>query len=297
MEQQLYRPVLASDWRVLFKPESTGCYVNDHTLIRDRDGSWHLIGITGPTPLINPEHERYFTHGWGKTLDQPFASESKKIDHGTRAWAPGVIFHKNRYYMYYGPAPTKMAVSPDLNHWINHEVQLIGNPIDACHRDHMIIKLNAYTWAMYVTGIDEEGYGCISVLVSNDLVSWRFVQYALTTSGNASLKPAWGATESPFVVFYKDYYYLFITYTDCSDETYNQTLVFRSKNPYDFGEYNIENENQIVVAKLFGHASEVVHDSDSGSWYITTCGWPGKGIPHEGAVSIARLEWQPEGAR
>jgi beta-fructofuranosidase len=292
-EDKRYIPVMASNWKVLFKPRKTGCYVNDHSIVRADDGSWHLFGITSPTPEINPQHERYFVHGWGSSLEEGLTNESIAIDYGTRAWAPGVIQEGKKYYMYYGPAPTKLEVSPDLHHWMNNDVHLIGSPIDACHRDHMVLRLNDYTWIMYATGI-RGTYGCISAYVSNDLQNWRFVQYALTTSGNAPLNPAWGATESPYVVCLDGYYYLFITYTDCSDESYNQTFVFRSSNPYDFGDYNGDNEEEVVVAKLFGHASEVIRDPDSGNWYITACGWPGKSIPHENAVSIARLEWRNE---
>lgn len=284
-----YIPVIASEWKVLFKPQAAGCYVNDHCIVRATDG-WHLFGITSQNTPINPQHERYFVHAWGRSLEQEFTNESIVIDHGTRAWAPGVVKEGNKYFMYYGPAPTKLAVSGELHHWINNDIHFAGSPIDACHRDHMVLKINSYTWVMYVTGV-RDGYGCISAYVSNDLLHWRFVQYALTTSGNASLKPAWGAAESPFVVYYEGYYYLFITYTDCSTETYNNTLVFRSGNPYDFGDYHGDNESEIVAAKLFGHASEIIHDAESGKWYITTCGWPGKNIPHEHAVSIARLEW------
>ncbi|WP_158301860.1 hypothetical protein [Paenibacillus mesophilus] len=50
--EQLYKPIIASNWSVLFKPEKTGCYVNDHTLVRDRDGSWHLhTGISDFTSM------------------------------------------------------------------------------------------------------------------------------------------------------------------------------------------------------------------------------------------------------
>ncbi|MBD2867007.1 glycoside hydrolase family protein [Paenibacillus arenilitoris] len=286
-----YRPAIASDWKLLFKPRKAGRYVNDHSIVRAPNGSWHLFGITSPNTQVNPQHERYFVHAWGDSLKEGLTHEEIVIDHGTRAWAPGVVKEGSKYYMYYGPSPTRLAISGELHHWINHDVHLIGSPIEACHRDHMVLKINDYTWVMYATGI-KDGYGCISVYVSNDLLSWRFVQYALTTSGNAPLNSSWGATESPYVVFYEGCYYLFITYTDCSTETYNDTLVFRSCNPYDFGDYNGDNESEIVAAKLFGHASEVFRDPDTGKWYITTCGWPGKGIPHEHAVSIAELEWR-----
>ncbi|HZG78307.1 MAG TPA: hypothetical protein VEZ72_20815 [Paenibacillus sp.] len=294
MKARPHIPEIAGDWRLLFRPEKTGCYVNDHSIVRTEEGRWHLFGITSLNKHIDPEHERYFVHARGASLEEGLGEERKTIDHGTRAWAPGVAAANGRYYMYYGPAPTKLAVSNELFHWINNDIALVGSPIDACHRDHMVVQINEYTWAMYATGVRPGGYGCISVYVSNDLQNWRFVQYALTTSGEAPLRCAWGATESPYVVFYEGFYYLFITYTDCSDETYNDTLVFRSANPYDFGDYRGEGGGAQPVAKLFGHASEVIRDPESGTWYMTTCGWPGKGAPHEGGVSIAKIIWKPE---
>jgi len=296
MSAKRYKPAIAGEWRLLFKPEKTGNYVNDHSIVRSADGKWHLFGITSLGPKIDPEHERYFVHARGESLEGEFEEKGKTIDHGTRAWAPGVVAANGRYYMYYGPAPTKLAVSNELYHWINNDVSLIGSPIDACHRDHMVVQLNDYTWAMYATGVRPGGYGCISVYVSNDMQQWRFVQYALTTSGAAPLRCAWGATESPFVVFHEGFYYLFMTYTDCSDENYNDTLVFRSANPFDFGDYRGGDGGAQPVAKLFGHAPEAIRDPDTGKWWITTCGWRGKGAPHEGGVSIAPLEWVEEEA-
>ena len=58
-------PTIAGPWRLLFKPQRTGCYINDHTVLRAHDGVWHLFGITRPTWEINPDHERYFAHGAG----------------------------------------------------------------------------------------------------------------------------------------------------------------------------------------------------------------------------------------
>jgi beta-fructofuranosidase len=137
----------------------------------------------------------------------------------------------------------------------------------------------------------KDGYGVISVFESKDLVNWYFIRYALRTSGSAPLNPPWGATESPFVVYLHGLYYLFITYTDCRPENYHDTLVFRSSDSREFGEYTGDNENEVVVGRLRAHAPEVVKDAD-GNWYITTCGWRNSGVPIEGAVAIASLEWK-----
>ena len=93
------------------------------------------------------------------------------------------------------------------------------------------------------------------------------------------------------VVLKKDgMYYLFVTYTDSSSETYNNTLVFCSENPENFGEYNGESDGAKPIAKISAHAPEIIEEN--GKYYITTCGWPDKPIPHKGCVSIATLEWK-----
>lgn len=279
---------------MLFRPEKIGCYINDHTIIRARDGQWHLFGITQLSAEHSPEKERYFAHARGSSLfgDTPWEEHGPVCDDGTRAWAPGVIAHGTRYYMYYGPSPTKLAVSRDLFHWMGEIPSFSGAPLEACHRDHMIFQLEESTWLLYASGIDEDGLGAISVFVSHDLVHWHFVRFALRTAGETALRASWGATESPFVFHHEGAYYLSITYTDCQRKNYQDTLLFRSSNPYDFGILNADESDKSVVQRLHAHAPEYLYDEEERGWFVTTCGWPGFGIPHEGCVSIARLEWR-----
>ncbi|MDP4133991.1 MAG: hypothetical protein Q8882_08270 [Bacillota bacterium] len=279
-------PVIKSEWKKLFGPERFGDYVNDHTIIKDNNGIWHLIGITSFEGV--PSMERYFVHARGENLSEPMAEWTKNIDTGALAWAPCVIEHRNAYYMYYGPSPTKMAVSIDLNEWMGYEIRLNGNPPMSCHRDHFVLRISENQWLMYVVGI-RDGKGCVSCLESSDLLSWDFSGYALTLGDDAVLMPPWGAIESPYVVFMDDLYYLFVTYTDCSKDTYNNTLVFCSDNPKSFGEYNSGESGALPVATLSAHAPEIIKDEKG--WHITTCGWKSAPVPIPGCVSIADLEW------
>jgi beta-fructofuranosidase len=288
-------PVIVGEWQLLYRPEKTGCYVNDHCLIRALDGTWHLIGITRDDPAVMPDRERYFTHAAGKRLLTESGLDEIGIvcDNGVPAWAPAVVNDGRRYYMYYGPSPLRFATSDELGHWMENPVFLHACPLDACHRDPMLVQVADRRWLMYATGIQDR-YGVVSVFESTDWVNWKFLRYALQTCGNAPLNPPWGATESPFVVKYAGFYYLFVTYTDSRPDNYHNTLVFRSSDPLDFGVYNGDNQAKVVVARLHAHAPEVVYDDVTASWYITTCGWRNYGIPIEGAVAIARLDWQPE---
>ena len=89
-------PYIAGEWRVLFKPEKTGNYINDHTLFKAHDGNYHLFGITsfvGGAP-----NERYFAHGVTNDLSVPMVEQRKEIDRGTLAWAPCVVRAEGDYY-------------------------------------------------------------------------------------------------------------------------------------------------------------------------------------------------------
>lgn len=287
----IYIPRVTGEWKTLFIPKNEGHYINDHSVVKAHDGSWHLFGITSHGG--GPAMERYFVHAVGDSLipEGGMEERGRVIDNGTRAWAPGVIEKDGKYYMFYGPSPTKLDVSEDLGEWMGYEVKMIGNPVMSCHRDHFVMKLNDTTYLMYVVGV-RDGYSAVSVLVSNDLLEWRFVDYCLKSEGNAPLNPPWGAFESPYVVEYKGLYYLFVTYTDCSMETYQDTLVFVSPNPFDFGTYTGDNFDELVLTKLHSHAGEVLFDPDTQKYYLTACGWDGFHTPVDGGVGIAELTWE-----
>ncbi|HKK18500.1 MAG TPA: hypothetical protein VJ952_07445 [Opitutales bacterium] len=282
-------PRITSDWRALFIPETYGRYVNDHSLVQDAEGLWHLFGITSHATEDFSEKERYFVHAEG-TLNSSMREVQKVCDNGVRAWAPSVIRAGKRFFMHYGPSPMRMATSLELTHWMEHTPVVKGAPLDSCHRDSMVLPKPCGGWWMYITGIDDNMNGVVSVLESDDLVTWRFLRFALQTGDDTGIKPPWGGTESPFVVKIDDLYYLLITYTDCKHHNYHNTLVFASEDPTDFGTYTAANHQETVVAELHAHAPEVIQDSD-GQWYITTCGWRGYNTPIEGGVGVAKLEW------
>lgn len=280
-------PYINGEWQVLFRPEKNGNYVNDHSLVVGADGKWHLFGITSFGG--GPSQERYFVHGAGNSLDEPFEEAGRCVDTGKLAWAPCVIRKDEYYYMFYGPSPTSLAVSFDMYEWFGTSVTLKNEPLMGAHRDHFVLKTAENEYIMYVVGVYNKK-GAVSCFSSTDLLNWNFKGYALTSGDKAPLTPAWGAFESPFVVKKDNLYYMFVTYTDCSDETYNDTLVFVSEDPLSFGEYNGDCGGAIPVTRLKAHAAEVLEQN--GNYYITTCGWKEKPNPNPGTVSVARLEWK-----
>lgn len=278
-------PYINGDYKILFQPQKYGNYVNDHCIIKG-NGSYHLFGITSFTS--SPPDERMFVHGVGNSLSAPFNEVGVSINTGTLAWSPCVIEKDDHYYIYYGPSPSKMAVSPDFYEWFGYPITIENEPPMAMHRDHFVMQIGD-RYYMYASGIKDKK-GCLSVASSFDLLHWKFEGYALTSDDKAPLKPAWGAFESPFIVKRDDYYYLFITYTDCNDANYNDTFVFASKDPLNFGCYMGDKNPAQLVTKLYAHAPEILQED--GQYYITTCGWLNAPTPNKGCVSIAPLSWK-----
>ncbi|MEB2344473.1 MAG: hypothetical protein OZ948_07030 [Deltaproteobacteria bacterium] len=291
------KPVLGgAGWRPLFTPRASGCYVNDHCVVQAPDGRWHVFGITKPTPDVDPQQERWFCHGSGASLVTGAFEEHNRIcDFGHRAWAPAVAFDGQRWILLYGPDLLRAAVCDDerLDHWREIPCTLAGAPIQAVLRDGMVFRLDDDTWLLYATGKRGQT-GAVSVCVSENLLDWRFVRFALRTGGTAPKNPPWAATESPFVFRHGGAYWLSITYTTSFDGPagYHETLLFRSTNPFDFGTYTGEGPDE-VAATLPAHAPEYLRDPRSGRWYVTSCGWPhphcGTVIP--GSVAIRELDW------
>ena len=173
--------------------------------------------------------------------------------------------------------------------WFGTPVVLQNEPLMGAHRDHFVLQIAENEYLMYVAGVYQQR-GAISQFVSHDLLHWQFEGYALTSGEGAPLRPAWGAMESPFVVCRDGMYYLFVTYTDCRNENYNNTMVFCSADPRRFGEYNGDVGGALPITTLSAHAPEIL--VEDGQYYITTCGWRSKPTPHTGAVSIAPLVWE-----
>jgi beta-fructofuranosidase len=181
---------------------------------------------------------------------------------------------------------------PRLDHWTEVPCSLVGAPVGAVNRDGMILRLDDDTWLLYATG-KRGREGAVSVCVSENLLDWRFVRFALRTTPGALKQPPWAATESPFVFRHDGAYWLSITYTASTEGPagYHETLLFRSDNPFDFGTYN--GDEAEIAARIEAHAPEYLLDPESGQWYVTSCGWPGEhfGTVIPGSVAIRELEW------
>ena len=292
--------VTAGEFRRIYDPsegEAERWYINDHAFVRDRAGTWHLIGITHPEPA-NPHDEKHLAHATAPSLHgpwtrQPFALSADAAWGETQLWAPHVIEHAGRYWMFVcggGPAEAyriQLATSQDCWNWTRHpENPMVVDGYEA--RDPMVLRVGG-RWVMYYTGTTSAAGGnfCVLATESDDLVHWsgRRIVYTDEYSGT------WGGPcESPFVVERNDRYYLFIgpdwdalmkrhAVTGKYGWTgYRGTRVIESSDPLSFA---IADQ----VGFLDSHASEVITDED-GTQFVSHCGW------NQGGVYLAPLRWE-----
>lgn len=277
--------VSAGEFRRIYDPgvgEDEPWYYNDHTLVRDREtGQWHVYAITHAEPA-NPLDERFFGHATAPDLQGPWTKRPPALEADPAAgehhiWAPYVVFHGGRYYMYYaGGTPDhaayqmQLATSTDLKTWTRHpQNPLFTDGFDA--RDPMVIRVRDQ-WVMYYTANSTPAGGnhIVAYRTSSDLVHWseRRVAFRHPATGTFG-----GPTESPYVVRRGGSYYLFV----CCDGGYRETRVYQSDDPFHF---DIDDQ----VGEIDAHAAEVVKD-ESGQWWVTSAGWG------QGGLHIAPLDF------
>lgn len=260
-------------------------YINDHTLIRAADGRWHVFGIWHPEPAA-PLDETMFLHasagdlkGAEWTVHDPVLHARTELGE-THVWAPHVIHHDGRYWMFYAGGTEDhtayrmiLATSEDVFTWIPHEQILFEDGFDA--RDPMVLH-DGERWLMYYTcnSAPEGGFHQVGVRTSEDLLSWSepAVAYRSTVSGTYG-----GPTESPFVVPTDGGWILFV----CESTQYDRTLAYFSTDPLRF-----EDSAQIDV-ELDEHCAEIVADPGDGRTWITGGGWG------RGGLSIRELQILP----
>jgi arabinan endo-1,5-alpha-L-arabinosidase len=294
--------VVAGDFERIYDPsvgETERWYINDHTFIRDHTGLWHLIGITHAEPFA-PKDELHLAHATAPSLHGPWTKQpyalSTDAAHGeTHLWAPHVIHHDDRYWMFVcgGGATTEtyrihLATSDDCVRWERHPSNpLIVDGFEA--RDPMVLRIGD-RWVMYFTATTEPSGGnhIVAAAESDDLVHWsgRHVVYADEHVGSFG-----GPTESPFVVEREGTYYLFMgpagfaaamARTERGEdpnwrEAYSTTLVLASDDPLHF-------DRADVAGEIRSHAAEVIVDEAGDTW-ISHCGWA------QGGVYLAPLRW------
>jgi beta-fructofuranosidase len=290
--------VVAGEWTHIYDPslgEAEQWYVNDHTIFRASDGAWHLIGITHPEPF-KPLEEVDLCHATAPALLGPWTKHPPAMTADAawgelHLWAPHVIEHDGRYWMFVCAGSLEggdtyrihLATSDDAFTWTRHP----DNPllVDGFHaRDPMVLRVGD-RWVMYYTATSEPSYGHHVVVAaeSDDLVHWsgRTIVYRDELAGDGG-----GPTESPFVVERAGTYYLFMGPADYGEAmnrrvdwttAYSSTIVLASEDPFHF-------DRGDCVGEIAAHASEVIVDEAGNDW-ISHCGWG------QGGVYVAPLRF------
>lgn len=297
----LVRPVITASWQTLLAPMATGTgpYMNDHTVFKAANNNWYVYGISGG----GPGAEKSFANGSSSALLGPY-TEHAPIAHyyqGTTeldAWAPHAVvdasgvthlFYRSSYN---GNSLAVITTTDEVTWSAPTYVSISGYTWTGGDRDPMVM-LSGSTYYLYFTS-NSQTIGCAT---STDLVHWLYQGPALTQSGPQL--STYEDAESPFVVKRGDYYYLFTTVTNSapSGADYHQTLVFRSTDPLDFGDYHGDQNHPggaNFVTQLPVHAAEVVLEPTTNKWYITTAGEQYFSLYPQAqhGVAIAELQWQ-----
>ena len=250
-------------------------YINDHTLIQDQRGRWHVFGIWHPEPA-DPLHEDLFLHasaadlaGAPWTVHDPILHARNDVGE-THVWAPHVIRHDDRYWMFYAGGTAdhyryriELATSDDLFDWQHHPAgPLFEDGYDA--RDPMVLR-DRDRWLLYYTrtSAPEGGFHEVAVRTSTDLLTWSDPRVAYRSGQSGTVG---GPTESPFVVPVGEQWLLFI----CESTEYDRTLAYLSADPLHFDDAGA------IEVDLDEHCAEIV--TVEGQTMITGGGWGRGGL-------------------
>ena len=302
----IYKPVIDGPWKLLFKPSFHGYYINDQTVFRDSQGRWRLLGITSKS-IGNYEEEKYFASGFSDTFppENGMVESNPVADFGELAWAPHVLSANDSYHLYWSPHRLEYMNSKDGVNWDGHRT-IVEAPYNKFFRDSMIYEVAEGQWLLYTTARGAF-FSQVDTYQSFDLIGWQYIGCALQCNWGSERNSPFASTESPFVLQYKGLYYLSVTYNNdtffwnglllplkiwIDRPSYNETLLFQSDNPYDFGTYRGKAFSPSLVTVLQAHAPEYVHDPETDRWFITTAGWPWVATLTSGEAAYAPLKWE-----
>ena len=280
-------PIGVDDFTRVYDPSANqtqgyAWYVNDHSFIRAEDGQWHLFGITQQNPF-RPFEEVFLTHVtsdnlFGPWRKQPDVMHRDEARGETVVWAPHVIRHDGRYWMFYcgGDVDPKrfriqLALSDDLWTWERAEANpLLQDGYEA--RDPMVLRVGD-EWVMYYTAnsAPEGGAHVVAAVRSTNLRDWSDKRVVFTSSRSGT---GGGPTESPYVLARNGKFYLFV----CTNRRYIETAIYESEDPFSWSEAR-------RVGVIPAHAAEVIEVGPD-EIYISSCGW---GM---GGVYLARLSFE-----
>lgn len=267
--------------------DDVATYVNDHTFIQAKDGTWHMFGIWHREPF-GPESEVDFIHAVAREPDpakwaegsfevaaRPYtvALHADAAIGETHVWAPHVVFAENRYWMTYqgggadrDRSSIRLAESSDLYRWTRvGSVPLFEDICEA--RDPMLVRKDGL-WVMYYTRCDSTTARTSGVAyrLSRNLTQWSEPRMVLTLD-DAPHIPNSGYTESPFVFEWKGHHYLSVTSYPLQ---WDATMLYRSPAPFAFP--------SAPFSRLRGHAGEWLPSASGNRLFLSHAGPGQRGV-------------------
>lgn len=285
-------PVIDGEfWRVASAPDLDSLngdapdrqHVVDHGFVKDINNNWQLWAC------IRGTHVGRLFFGWeGTKLSDGEQWREKGIvaraspewgeqvnNHVEQIQAPFFLRISDTWYCFYNSAGIRVMTSDD---GITFERPRLKNGSNILYeqggRDVMIMMEDSLYYAYStVSTIAQDGWlrGFVILRTSENLTNWS--DYTIVSEGGRAGNGAVSA-ESPFVLKYGEYYFLFR-----SSSSTGTTFVYRSKSPYDFG----VNTDEKLIAELPVWAPELI--VDEGQWYISD-------IADFKGVKLAKLKWQ-----
>lgn len=249
--------------------------VNDHCHIQDRNGLWHMFGITHPETSLGCIHEGELQL-FHAVSDNPLTSyqdlgtilpPSERPNEREEIHSPCVVLKDDVYYMIYGPLDFRMMKSCDLVHWESCGTIFSENCGGA--RDPQILFHNGEYILIYCW------FNKVCYRNSQDLFHWGEQKILLEL-------PEWINPESPFLYCKDNKMYLFV----CLWDGVNYTDSVAGAYQYVTQVYAVNELRRFIskdfLTNLAAHAPEVI--DYNGNTYLTSAFFP------ENGISICELE-------
>lgn len=276
-----------------------GGHVVDHALI-EKDGKHHLFYIRGTAATSWAE---FPTNNFGHaistnlkdwTIEEPVLQAPEKGWDNYQVWAPYILRHKGKYFMFYAGVNNNvaqaigLATSDDLYHWERYSDAPVittgrwgiwdsGQWSDC--RDPMVLQ-DGDTFYCYYTAqrkdtVSERIEPCIGISSSTDLYHWKdegFIRLEMSLDT---------PPESPFVVRHDGRYYLFYT-------SYRYGTVYATSAHPVKGWRQEAGEGSVLIPGV--SASEVYQSK--GQWYLSLISHQRNGLHF---FEIRRMSWDKMG--
>jgi beta-fructofuranosidase len=283
IEGEFWRIGQAPDLGELNGDDMSRQHVVDHGFVKDVQGTWHLWACIRGTKVGR------LLYGWkGQSLEGEIWQQDGIKARADVVWgeqtepqekiqAPFFSNFNNKYYCFYNSAGIRIMTSEDGANFQRERIKEGNNVLyEKGGRDVMVLKDDNKFYAYStVSTVAKDGWlrGFVIVRTSKDLMNWS--DYTIVSEGGRAGNGAVSA-ESPFVVKYRGYFYLFR-----SSSSTGTVFVYRSDDPYNFG----VNDDRKLIAELPVWAPEVLNEN--GQWYISD-------IADFEGVKLAKLIWQED---